>query len=290
MKSLPWVSGTLCQKKKSNVKVSCVCPEAAVNPWFKRPKNSEPASEEAGCLTFTFAAHFQPRSVFSPQMEDLYEDFHIVKLPLLPHEVRGVDKVNTFSKQLLEPYKPPNKWTPPFLLDLLLLKQHLNCPNAPRRNVFLPARLTPSSSIFNTILSVLWRRHTSTFLCCRGAALGRDCPYMRCLVSSLLSSVAPVLMRLTCSEQTPRSVQFTAWNVKTVTVLCIYRTKPLSDGWCQFSTLKFWLIWNSFTTRSSVHIWADWGIKCKNKNKKCSGQCNFFFFTKTILFSLKKGS
>uniref|UniRef100_A0A2K5PP92 ArsA/GET3 Anion-transporting ATPase-like domain-containing protein n=1 Tax=Cebus imitator TaxID=2715852 RepID=A0A2K5PP92_CEBIM len=42
------------------------------------------------------------------QMEDLYDEFYIVKLPLLPHEVRGADKVNTFSALLLEPYKPPS--------------------------------------------------------------------------------------------------------------------------------------------------------------------------------------
>ncbi|KAB0379510.1 hypothetical protein FD755_007294, partial [Muntiacus reevesi] len=35
------------------------------------------------------------------------ENFRIVKLPLLPHEVRGVDKVNTTSALLLEPYKSP---------------------------------------------------------------------------------------------------------------------------------------------------------------------------------------
>ena len=39
---------------------------------------------------------------FFPQIHDLYEDFHITECPLLPEEVRGTSKVESFAKYLVK--------------------------------------------------------------------------------------------------------------------------------------------------------------------------------------------
>lgn len=40
------------------------------------------------------------------QMAELYEDYHLVKMPLLGSEIRGINNLTKFSKFLLKPYDP----------------------------------------------------------------------------------------------------------------------------------------------------------------------------------------
>lgn len=41
------------------------------------------------------------------QIEELYDEFNVVKMPLLVEEVRGKERLENFSKMLVEPFVPP---------------------------------------------------------------------------------------------------------------------------------------------------------------------------------------
>lgn len=57
----------------------------------------------------------RPCSQYLEQFDELYEDFHLIKLPLLEEEVRGVEALKDFSLNLVKGYTPP----PPKLLSEL---------------------------------------------------------------------------------------------------------------------------------------------------------------------------
>ncbi len=61
---------------------------------------------EAAESSRLLAARVKMQSKYLDQFYDLYEDFHIVKMPLLEEEVRGVDALRNFSQWLTTPYVP----------------------------------------------------------------------------------------------------------------------------------------------------------------------------------------
>ncbi|KAI8873780.1 ATPase GET3 [Ramicandelaber brevisporus] len=55
------------------------------------------------------SVRYKMQQKYLEQIYELYEDFHITRLPLLNKEIRGVEDIREFSKMLVTPYEPPSE-------------------------------------------------------------------------------------------------------------------------------------------------------------------------------------
>jgi arsenite-transporting ATPase len=70
--------------------------------WFDKNKDSLP--KEAQEITSKMMARKRMQDKYIGQCFDLYgEDFHVILMPLLDYEVRGVEKLKNFSELLIDP-------------------------------------------------------------------------------------------------------------------------------------------------------------------------------------------
>lgn len=80
------------------MRYNIACDSIVVNQLVLKPATEPPCRMCAARVTV--------QSKYLAQIEDLYEDFHVVRMPLMSDEVRGPAALQQFGRFLMQPYDP----------------------------------------------------------------------------------------------------------------------------------------------------------------------------------------